>query len=86
MNTFKLVISSPDGNLFEGEVLRLILRGADGDLAIMAGHIPFMTTVKEGKCKLLLENDEEKTGYILSGLLTVSKDCVTLLSGTFKFD
>ena len=52
MNTFNLVISSPEGEIFSGEVVKIMLRGASGDLAVMAGHIPFVTSVKEGECKV----------------------------------
>ena len=45
MSTYPLLISSPDGDLFRGEAEMLILRGTEGDLAIMAGHVPFVTGV-----------------------------------------
>ena len=45
MNTFRLIVSSPDGNLFDGDAVMLTLRGVEGDLAIMAGHVPFLTSV-----------------------------------------
>lgn len=85
MNTFDLVISSPNGNLFEGKAERIILRGSEGDLAVMAGHIPFITSVKPCKCKITLDNGEEKSGYLNGGLLTVSENKVTLLSSSFKW-
>ena len=48
MKTFRLIIASPDGNIFDSEAVNLSLRGAEGDLAIMANHAPFVTSVKEG--------------------------------------
>ena len=48
MNTFALTISSPDGDLYRGEATKLILRGPEGELAVMAGHVPFVTAVKKG--------------------------------------
>lgn len=86
MNTFNLTISSPDGKVFSEDILKIILRGADGDLAIMAGHMPLITTVKKGMCKVTLSDETEKLARIDSGLLTVSKEKVTLLSGTFKWE
>ncbi len=83
MKTYKLIISSPDGTLFEGEVLRIILRGANGDLAVMAGHIPFITSVKPSDVKVLMEDETEKTGYAEGGLLTVAEEKVILLSSSF---
>lgn len=52
----------------------------------MAGHIPFITTVKSGACKIELEDGSTKTGYVESGLLTVSDHAVTLLSSSFQWE
>ena len=86
MNTFRLVVSSPDGNIFEGDVIKIDARGVEGEFAIMAGHIPFVTSLIACGCKVTLPDDTEKTAHCEGGLLTVGNDCVTLLSGTFKFD
>ena len=63
MKSFRLTISSPDGNCFDGDAVFLSLRGSEGDLAVMAGHIPFIS----------------------GGLLTVSEEKTTLLSGSFSW-
>ncbi|HIY10092.1 MAG TPA: F0F1 ATP synthase subunit epsilon [Candidatus Anaerofilum excrementigallinarum] len=83
MKTFPLTIASPDGNLFDQPVVRLILRGTEGDLAVMAGHIPFITAVRPGDCRVDLEDGSEKLGRLDGGLLTVAEERVTLLSGSF---
>ena len=49
MSTFSLIISSPDGDLYRGEAEKLILRGTEGELAVMAGHVPFVTAVKKDR-------------------------------------
>lgn len=85
MNTFRLVVSSPDGNVWEGSAVMLTLRGIAGDLAVMAGHVPFVTTVTACDCKIELDDDSEIIGHTDGGLLTVSSECVTLLSGSFRF-
>ncbi len=85
MNTFNLTISSPEGTIFQGEVSGISLRGADGDLAILAGHVPFITSVKPGACKVIMTDDIQKTGYVDGGLLTVSSDAVNLLAGSFEW-
>ncbi len=84
MNVMNLTISSPEGTIFQGEVLGISLRGADGDLAILAGHVPFITSVKPGACTVMM-TDEDKIGYVDGGLLTVSSDAVTLLAGSFEW-
>jgi F-type H+-transporting ATPase subunit epsilon len=81
MNTFKLVISSPDGNVFNEDVLSISLRGIEGELAIMSGHIPFIAVIKPCTYKIQMPNGEEKTGRTEGGILTVSKEKTTYLSG-----
>ena len=85
MNTFSLIISSPEGDLFNGDAVFLSLRGSEGDLAILAGHTPFLTAVQPGECKVILPDDSERFGLTDGGLLTVSKEAVTLLSSSFKW-
>ena len=86
MNTYKLTIATPDGNKFQGEVIGLFLRGAEGDLAILAGDMPFITSVQAGQCRIHLPDDDEKSATVDGGLLTVTADKVTLLSGSFQWD
>lgn len=85
MSTFKLVVSTPDGNKFDGEAVKLSLRGSEGDLAILAGHIPFITSVKPCDCRIELDDGTEKVGHTDGGILTVSSESTTLLSGTFSW-
>ena len=85
MRTYQLRISTPNGDVFNGEVVSLSVRGTEGDLAIMAGHIPFVTTVKPCDCKIEFPDDTSKMGAIGGGMLTVSKDNVILLSGDFAW-
>lgn len=85
MSTFSLIISSPDGNLFEGEAVKISVRGIEGDLAVMAGHIPFITAVKECECRIELPDGTEKTGHTAGALLNVSDNAVILLSDCFNW-
>ena len=84
-HTFDLTISSPEGRVFSGKVLMLTLRGAAGDLAILAGHAPFVTTVVPCDCKVELEDETERIAHIEGGLLSVSTEAVTLLSSSFHW-
>ena len=86
MNTFKLTIASPDGNKFSGNAVKLDVRGTEGELAIMAGHIPFVTSIVRCPCTIWLEDGSKMTATADGGLLTVDSESVTLLSGSFKFD
>ena len=86
MKTYKLTISTPDGHIFDDEVVSLSLRGSDGDLAVLAGHIPFATVVKAGKCKVETESGEVKSASVDGGILTVGDEGTILLSSSFVWD
>ena len=86
MRTFTLVVSSPDGTKFSGEVVKLDVRGVEGELAVMAGHIPFVTSLAKAPCVLWLGDGTKKTASADGGVLSVDKDSVTLISGSFTFD
>ena len=84
MRTFKLKISTPDGSVFDGDAVKLDVRGIEGELAVMAGHAPFMTAIKPGSCRLLLEDGDERFGELDGGLLSVGSE-VTLLAAKFHW-
>ncbi len=83
MNTFFLRVATPDGDAFKGEAIILVVRGVEGELAVMAGHIPFVTAVKPCKIKIETE-DDEFFATIGGGILSVSKDETVLLSSSFE--
>ena len=84
MKTFPLTVSSPDGDAFSGEAICLSLRGAAGDLAVMAGHIPFVTSVVPCTVRITLPSEEEITARVEGGILTVGQAGTVLLSGSFR--
>ena len=87
MNTFRLIIASPDGNLFDGQAYMLTVRGSEGELAVLAGHVPFVTTVVPCDVKIELGDEaaDDRIGRTDGGLLSVSRDAVTLLSSSFRW-
>ena len=67
MKTFPLTVSSPDGDAFSGEAVCLSLRGTAGDLAVMAGHIPFVTSVVPCTVRITRPSEEEITQGFTGG-------------------
>ncbi len=84
MNTFPLKISTPEGLKFEGEAERIVVRGALGDLAVLAGHIPMMTTVREGACRVVTADGVTRAGTTHGGILTVGREGVIALLGDWE--
>lgn len=85
MNEYHLIISTPSGTVYDGNVAFISLRGADGDLAVMAGHIPLVTTVQAGNSKVCFTDGTKKKAKCDTGLLTVSKEQVHLLTSRFEW-
>lgn len=85
MNTFRMIVSSPDGTLHDGEVAMLTLRGVEGELAIMAGHAPLVTSVVACEGKMVSADDTERKFSVGGGLLSVTQRSVTLLTGSFAW-
>jgi len=86
MKTYQLTVSTPDGNVFSGQCQSLSVRGTEGSLAIMAGHVPFVTGLVGGECMIVLENGEEKRASLDGGVLTADRGSVTVLAGSFRFE
>lgn len=82
MKEYHLRITTPAGDAFDGQVTQLSVRGIMGDLAIMAGHIPFVTTLKdtENNVRIYFADKGSKIATCTGGLLTVSKETVQLLA------
>ena len=85
MKTFLLNISSPDGQVFSGQVVSLIVRGVEGEFAVLAEHAAFITNVVPGKCIVELSDGTVKNGTTEGGLITVGKEDVTYLTAGVTF-
>ena len=80
MKEFYLKISTPAGNAYEGDATFLSVRGVEGSLGILAGHIPFVTVLKPAECHFTLPDGSDRVFTCGTGLLLVEKEFVTVLS------
>ncbi len=62
----RLEVITPDKKLFEGNVDAVSFPGIDGSFQVLKGHAPIISTLKEGKIKVSLSNDEKEID-MLSG-------------------
>ena len=86
MKTYLLNISSPDGKIFSGQVVSIILRGVEGEFAVLADHVPCITNVRPGKCVVEFDDGTVKEGQTEGGMITVGKDEVTFLTAGVTFE
>jgi len=74
---FSLV--SPERELFSGEVDQVDAPGSEGDFGVLAGHAPFMTTLKEGRVKAY-DGDETLVFDVRGGFADVTPEGLTILA------
>lgn len=85
MTEFHLTVSTPNGHAARLNAIRLTLRGALGDMAILADHAPIMTAILPGECRITASDGNERIGRTESGILSVWKNQVTLLTERFAW-
>lgn len=85
MNTFSLRIGTPDGLLFEGQVLRVVCRTITGDVAILARHSNFCTALGMGEAHIVLEDDTKHEAACIGGMLSMMDGECSLLATTWEW-
>ena len=58
MATFHFDLVSPEKLLFSGEVDQVDVPGSEGDFGVLAGHAPFVTTLRPGILTMYREGGE----------------------------
>jgi len=76
----KLEIITPASTLFTGEVSLVQLPGIDGLFEILKSHAPLVSALKEGRVKVMDEQNQEQFFDIRGGVVEVSKDKILLLA------
>ena len=75
----KLQIITPDTELFSGEVNTIVVPGSDGEIGILNGHAPLVSSLNEGKVKIQIDN-EEKFFEVKGGVVEVLNNNVIILA------
>ena len=86
MNRFKLKIMSPDGIFYDGEAYQLSIKAVDGEVAVFADHIPYLTAEALGECRVYTESGAEpKRAACCGGMLTFMDNEALLAPTTFEW-
>ncbi|MCY3658919.1 MAG: ATP synthase F1 subunit epsilon [Caldilineaceae bacterium] len=76
----KVEIVTPERLLMSRDADMVVLPGESGQMGVMGGHAPLMTTLVTGEI-LLYENDEEQEAlFVNGGIAEVRPDVVTILA------
>ena len=79
MATFHFDLVSPEKLLFSGDVNQVDVPGAEGDFGVLAGHAPFVTTVRPGILTVYREGDPLKV-VVNGGFAEVNPQGLTILA------
>lgn len=82
MATFVLDIVTPERKVFSGNVTFVGVKGYDGELGVMANHMPLVTPLKVGVTKIVMEDNTEQLVAISGGFLEVRGKQATILAQT----
>ncbi|MDB5084305.1 MAG: synthase subunit epsilon [Bacilli bacterium] len=81
MRTVPLEIVTPDRQVYSGEVNMIIARGGDGELGILPGHTPIVTTLKVAPLRMQLNDGTREVQVAVSGgFLEVQPEKITVLA------
>ncbi|WP_428243567.1 F0F1 ATP synthase subunit epsilon [Gynuella sp.] len=75
------IVSAHD-QIFSGLVSSLQARGVMGELGIMPGHAPLLTSLVPGPVRITKQNGEVEVVYVSGGYLEVQPNIVTVLADT----
>jgi F-type H+-transporting ATPase subunit epsilon len=70
---------SPESVLFSGDVDQVDLPGTEGDLGILGGHAPLVTTLRPGLVTIIRGNTREPV-VVIGGFAEVSPSGLTILA------
>lgn len=72
-------IAKVNGILYEGEGDSLTAPATEGEVTILAHHVPLVTTLKSGRLVVKQAGTELFTHDVLTGVLEVTAEGVTVL-------
>ncbi|WP_435275360.1 F0F1 ATP synthase subunit epsilon [Psychrobium sp. nBUS_13] len=78
--TVHLDVVSAEEQIFSGRVESLQVSGDAGELGIMPGHAPLLTSIKPGMVRLVKQNGEEEIIFLSGGILEIQPSLVNILA------
>ncbi|MGJ4892523.1 F0F1 ATP synthase subunit epsilon [Bradyrhizobium sp. HKCCYLR20261] len=79
MATFHFDLVSPEKIAFSGEVDQVDVPGEQGDFGVLAGHAPFVATLRPGILTVTTGGTQQKI-IVLGGLAEISEKGLTILA------
>jgi F-type H+-transporting ATPase subunit epsilon len=78
--TVNLNVVSAEEEIFSGRIESLQISGSEGELGVMYGHAPLLTSLKPGMARIVKQDGSEEVLYLSGGMLEVQPNNVTVLA------
>ena len=79
MSNFKLEILTPNGEIFNGEVISVVLPGEEGEFGVLARHASMTTLLTSGVVDVEKEDKSVEAIVINWGVVQVDEEKVIIL-------
>ena len=80
MSQLQVELVAADRKVWEGEADMVIARTTDGELGVMANHIPLLGVLVDAPVRVRQGDRDVKTVNVTGGFLSVTKDKVSILA------
>lgn len=77
--TFNFELVTPERLVFAGEASQVVVPGAEGDFAVLAGHSPFISTLRPGILEVTLPQGRQQL-LVKKGVAEADPDRLTVLA------
>ncbi|MBL4941205.1 MAG: F0F1 ATP synthase subunit epsilon [Colwellia sp.] len=78
--TVNLDVVSAEESLFSGSIKSLQITGSEGELGILPGHAPLLTSLKPGMALITKSDGTEEVIYLSGGMLEVQPNQIIVLA------
>lgn len=82
MSKMTVEVVTPERVVYSGQAEMVIARGVQGDLGILANHMPLVTPLKTAPVRIKTDGEKEVKMAVSGGFMEVRGDKVTILAET----
>ena len=79
MDTFKLEILTPNGEIYNDQALSVVLPGEEGEFGVLAGHASLTTLLEAGVVDVEKEDKSVESVVVNWGVVQVDEEKVVIL-------
>lgn len=80
--TIHVDIVSAEAEIFSGLAEMVFAPAVMGEVGVLPGHAPLVTSLKPGEVRVRLPGGEEQSFFVSSGMLEIQPHVITVLSDT----